>query len=306
MLSRLLGEYLLEERLVTPEQFRRVLDRAASAKVKIGTLAINAGYMAAAQVEEIHELQKTRDLRFGDLAVEKGYLTDAQLQELLRTQPKEDLLLGQSLVEEGLFSWGRFETILRDYREKNAIDEKQFEAIRRGDVEALVWILFRGRNVLKQQFFVKYISLFLRNVIRFLDAGASLVPETADTYGDFPHVTIQLFKGKVSFFSAVAAKEDVLLSLASRFAGEKLERFDEFAQASIAEFFNLVNGLFAVNCSHEGVEMDLLPPLIERNVGFGGDLEVVRVPVGTNAGVFTLFVAPETPRSLLRKLEGGH
>lgn len=305
MLSRLLGEFLLEERLVTPEQLRSVLDRAASAKVKIGTLSINAGHMTTAQVEEVHELQKTRDLRFGDLAVEKGYLTEAQLQELLRMQSREDLLLGQTLVEEGLFSWERFESILREYREKNAIDEKQFEAIRRGDVEAVVWILFRGRNVLKQQLFVKYISLFLRNVIRFLDAGASLVPETADTYGDFPVVSIQLFKGKVTFFTAMAAKEEVFVSLASRFAGEKIKHFDEFAQASVTEFLNLVNGLFAVNCSHEGMDIDLLPPFIERDIGFGGDLEVIRVPVGTRAGVFTLFVAPETPGSLLRKLEGG-
>ncbi len=49
-----------------------------------------------------------------------------------------------------------------------------------------------------------------------------------------------------------------------------MERFDAFAQASIAEFLNLVNGLFAVNCSHEGVEMDLLPSFTEQNVGFGG------------------------------------
>ena len=70
MFSQLFGEYLVSEEVLTPEQLREVLDEQATAKVRLGTIAIANGYMTQNETEEVNHLQTQYDRRFGDIAVE--------------------------------------------------------------------------------------------------------------------------------------------------------------------------------------------------------------------------------------------
>ena len=69
MFSQLFGEYLVSEEVLTPEQLREVLDEQATAKVRLGTIAIANGYMTQNETEEVNHLQTQYDRRFGDIAV---------------------------------------------------------------------------------------------------------------------------------------------------------------------------------------------------------------------------------------------
>lgn len=102
MFTQFFGNYLLNQKLVTPEQLVDALQEKQNTRMKLGVLAINAGYMTASQVERVHELQSKMDKRIGDIAVELGYMTEDQVMELLHAQPLGYLLLGQALVDKGI------------------------------------------------------------------------------------------------------------------------------------------------------------------------------------------------------------
>ena len=61
MLNQYFGYYLLNKGILTNLQLREILEAEQTVKVKLGVIAVNAGAMTAEQVEEIHNLQRTRD-----------------------------------------------------------------------------------------------------------------------------------------------------------------------------------------------------------------------------------------------------
>ena len=58
MFTQFFGNYLLNQRLVSPEQLTEALELQKTTRLKLGVLAINAGYMTAAQVDEVHNAQQ--------------------------------------------------------------------------------------------------------------------------------------------------------------------------------------------------------------------------------------------------------
>jgi CheY-specific phosphatase CheX len=60
----------------------------------------------------------------------------------------------------------------------------------------------------------------------------------------------------------------VFVTFAARFAQEEITEPDELAQASVGEFLNLHNGIFLVNMSNNGVELEMHPQQVEENYTF--------------------------------------
>ena len=54
MYSQYFGNYLLNKGLISPEQLTDALEYQRSVRLKLGVIAVNAGYMTPSQVEEIH------------------------------------------------------------------------------------------------------------------------------------------------------------------------------------------------------------------------------------------------------------
>ena len=79
MLGVYFGKYLQDVGVLTNEQYLGIIEDSKTARVKMGLLAVNEGFMTPAQAEEVNQLQAQQDARFGDIAVAKGYLTDAQV-----------------------------------------------------------------------------------------------------------------------------------------------------------------------------------------------------------------------------------
>ena len=55
------------------------------------------------------------------------------------------------------------------------------------------------------------------------------------------------------------------MKFAARFAQEEITEPDELAQASVGEFLNLHNGIFLVNMSNNGVELEMHPQQVAEN-----------------------------------------
>ena len=96
MYAQFFGNYLLSHGVITETQLLSAIQKKSAAHMKLGTLAIYAGYMTANEVDQIVIMQTHQDARFGELAIKEGYLTETQVTDLLKSQTPDFLQLGQT------------------------------------------------------------------------------------------------------------------------------------------------------------------------------------------------------------------
>lgn len=287
MFSQYFGQYLLNHGLVTPEQLYQAMEAQQAAHVKLGVLAISAGVLTGAQVEEIHQEQTRQDKRFGEIALEKGYLTQEQLDSLLASQQKGHLLLGQALIDAKILTLGQLEKALKDYQEEYSLTDDQFAAVQGGDFGLL---LQKTLNLDDQDGFLNdYLSLFAKNMIRFISSQAWLNRSEAQEGAIGEWSVVQEITGSLSLTTAIAGSQQSLVELASQFAKEEIKTMDELGQAAVAEFLNLHNGLFLVNMSNRGTELQLKPQAI-NNQGFAITRNCQVFEVNMSQGKFSLII----------------
>lgn len=294
MFSQYFGHYLLNKGLLTREQLTDALDYQQSVHVKLGVIAVDEGYLSPEQVEKIHDMQKQVDKRFGEIGVDLGLLTDEQVESMLSVQKQNHLLLAQAVVDKEYMTIEQFSNALTDYKREYSLSDDKFEAIKRGDIDELVANLLGSMNSEKIGKYDKYLSLFAKNMIRFIDDHVYVdiaEPKEEDSFNWLVHQDI---KGEAPLYTAISASEDVFLYLASVYAEEELTEVDELAQASVSEFLNLHNGIYLVNMSNEGIELGMSPQEVVQNTKPEGELLVVNVH--TSKGVFQLSLSdlPET------------
>ena len=128
MYAQFFGNYLLSQNLVTREQLIQAMRKKSSTQIKLGTLAIHAGYMTANEVDRVIILQTHQDKRFGEIAISEGYLTEMQVTELLSEQKPDFLLLGQALVEDGIINNEQLQNLIIDYQSENELEGYEYSA----------------------------------------------------------------------------------------------------------------------------------------------------------------------------------
>ncbi len=295
MFNQYFGNYLLEKKFLKPEELRLVLAEQKSVKVKLGVLAIDSGYMNAAQVDRVHKLQAARDRKFGELAVEEGYLTANQLNELLHAQKKSNILLGQVLIEKGLFTFEKYEEVLLQYRQDSGLTAEEIQALKNNDVEKIATIFLKNLPDEHNRMIRDYFELFIRNIVRFIDDEIR-VEEAGETDSyPFNYLVTQRIEGEYPFFNGFAAPESVLAKFASIYAEEELDGMNALTEDALGEFLNCQNGLFLSHLSHKGIELELFPAEVQA----GGILKPVAklyvIPCHLSFGKIDFLFAGEPP-----------
>ncbi|WP_160688967.1 hypothetical protein [Clostridium sp. C2-6-12] len=259
MFTQFFGQYLLNKKYLTPKQLHDGLEYQKETRLKLGVLAVNAGYMTANQTDEVNQAQKKLDKKFGEIAVEMGYLKEDQVEELLSSQKFGHLLLGQALVDKEYMTLQEFEKAIKEYKNDYSISDKEFDAIQKDDINEMInkFIKFQDSN--KEDVLKCYLGLMMRNLIRFIDNEAVIdeVVKLEEYKCNF--VAKQDINGKVSLSTFIEAEEKSFIKFASKYAEEELNSIDEMAEASVSEFLNLHNGIFLVNMSNMGMELEMTP-----------------------------------------------
>lgn len=259
MFSQYFGNYLLTKGIITLEQLKDVMDIQKSVHIKIGILSVNSGFMTADEVEEIHHLQTKRDMKFGEIAVEMGYITEEQLKKILSEQQNAHLMLGQALIDKGYMTLGEIEVALNNYKRDYSLSDIQLKAIQNGDIDGIIDTFINFDGIKDVKTYKDYFSLFARNIIRFIDEDIRIEGfDVKDKYST-NYMMLQSINGEASLLTGMDAKEDSFLKFASKYAGEEISNIDELAIESFGEFLNLHNGIFTVNKSNEGTELELTP-----------------------------------------------
>jgi hypothetical protein len=279
MFTQFFGQYLLNKGYLTAGQLHDGLEYQQNVRLKLGVLAVNAGYMTADDADKINEAQKKTDKRFGEIAVDMGYLKEEQVDELLSSQKLGHLLLGQALVDKEYMTLQEFEKAINDYKKDYSITDKQFEAIQKDDVDEIVnaFVEFKGSK--NEKALKNYLALFIRNLIRFIDTAASVTEVVKLEEYNAKWIARQDIKGELALSTYIAAEEAPFIKFASKYAEEELTSVDEMAEASVGEFLNLHNGIFLVNMSNEGVELEMTPQEVYSNIKVA-NAYVARISLG--------------------------
>jgi len=265
MFNQYFGNFLLNKGYISPGQLTDALEYQKSVHLKLGVIAINAGYMTPAQVEEIHNMQKRVDKRFGELAIEKGYINEAQLNEMLATQKQGHLMLGQALIDRKHLTIEQLQEALESYKKESGMSSRQYNVVRKDDTEQIEQVFQNFGETMLGKMYSDYVTLLIKNMIRFIDDAP--VVEINQMKSD---ITAQWYAsqeigGKIDLHTAIACDREQFLILASKFAREEIKEPDELAQASVGEFLNLHNGIFLVNMSNNGVELEMQPQQVKEN-----------------------------------------
>ncbi|MDF3001398.1 MAG: hypothetical protein K0Q48_1517 [Bacillota bacterium] len=295
MFNQHFGNYLLEKKILRPEELRTALEDQKTVRVKLGILAIDTGYMTAEQAERIHRLQAAKDRKFGELAIAEGYLTEEQVNELLNTQSLSNTLLGQVLLERGLFTFQQYEEVLLQYRQDTGLNAEEILALKNDDINKIAEIFLKTLSAERDRIAHEYFSLFIRNLIRFIDGEIRI--ETAEAKKEylFPYLVTQPILGEYGFFGGFSADEAVLIRAASIYAEEPLDSMNLTAEDSLKEFLNCHNGLFLSHLSHNGVELDLMPAKLMRDGKLQPDDTVYVIPLHLSFGRVDFLFAERQP-----------
>ncbi len=292
MYSQFLGNFILNNRLVTPEQLAFALEVKSTIRMKLGVMAINARYMTAKQVEEVHKKQSTVDKRFGDIAIELGYMTNKQVDDLLSMQKTGSLLLGQALIDTGALTTQQFEDALYEYQQLYHIPNDDMMSEKHDVINSIVSEFYHFGDHNTAKLLTNYISILYKNIIRFI--GDDFIPLDATVISNF-HCRIlngQDIKGEYNIFTGIEGSVSATHQFASRYAEEEIDEELEYSNAVVGEFLNLTNGLFSVNMSNDqNIELDLQPQFNSENQILCIQASTFCIPVKFTFGTINFILA---------------
>ncbi len=287
MLKQLFGKYLVEKGKLTKAQYQIVSEKQASARVKLGLIAIEEKLLTKEQSEELNQLQTQMDKRFGDLAVEKGYLTDEQVSMLLKKQGNAYLQFIQTISEAGFMTFNEIDENLLSFIKEAGYTKEELDALKSGDVTNMVPLFIeKGNDKLKD-----IVAMILRNVTRFISTDFYI--EKAEQVSEFKFANIsgQSVVGDdeytIAFADAEGAKAITYMASSyskTSFVLNSPEVFD-----SIGEFSNCINGLYVSKEAGEASDIDMLPPFGYKDGTVKGDL--IKIPLNIAGANLAIIIA---------------
>lgn len=261
MFVQYFGSYLVENKIITQQQFELIIKNQKNSRVKLGFIAVAEKLLTKKQADELNELQKSKDQRFGDMAIEKGYLLEEEVNHLLNLQGNPYMQFIQTLTDESIMTMDEIEANLNDFSKDNDFSSSDLDDILSDDIDRIIPVFVDIDVPIQGEF----ISLFIRNIIRFIDNNILLKKAYTTKEYSFGNLAYQKVVGDFNIFAGLASQDDELLTIANPFAQEVFTEMNEDSFDAVCEFINCVNGLFASKLSLENIQVDMTPPLYHQN-----------------------------------------
>lgn len=257
MFTNLFGNYLVDKGYIDTEQLAKIKAAQAKTRVKLGLIAVTEKLITQQQADAINVRQMMEDRRFGDIAVEMGLLTKAQVKHLLNLQGAPYVQFTQAVTDMGLVSVDLIEETLREYQKSKGYTSADIEAIKSGDIDRIMPLLLPDELPWST---AEHVAVVIRTLNRIV-CDDIYVKKTSliDVYDSSAYALQHLF-GDFESSTAISGSYEGMMTLAEGFAKDKFAGLDLEALDSIAEFINIVDGLFATAISHDMIDVSLYPP----------------------------------------------
>ncbi len=281
MNSRYFAQYLVNEDVLEPQEAKEFLRQAEKVEPGLAVVALAEGAVSASKLLELMPFEKKS---FSKLAVAEGVLFSSQLEKLQEIRSTEGLRLAQALLDSGKMD---FVELGRHLAACGALDGSPIKAAVRRILED------NDELMAEEDAYADFTELFMRSFMRFMDTPAIINYCEPEYEGMFAsHIVSQRLSGVVSFVSGIYANDKVFVEMARRYSREDIVDADEMAEDSIAEFLNVVNGLFVVDLGKRDLDLDLEAPNIGVNKRPMGSRQL-QLCVDSGFGSFALVMAAD-------------
>ena len=286
MNSLYFAQFLVNEGSLAPQEIRDLVRQCDTTEPGLAVVALAEGAVPASKLAELAPFEKDA---FPKLAVTDGLLFASQVEKLQEVPATGGLKLAQALLDSGKMD---FVELGRHMAACGAAEGSPIkDAVRRLAEE-------NEDLAAEAETYAEFTELFMRSLMHFMDTSAvinSCEPEHESMYAS--HTVSQRLTGMVSLVSGIYASDKVFADMAQRYSRERIDEADEMAEDSVAEFLNVVNGLFVVDLGKRDFDLDLEIPRIGKNTHPMGSHQL-RLCVDTGFGSFALVLAVD---ELMRK-----
>ena len=278
--NRYFVQYLLNVGALKADEVLELMTKASKAEPGLPLLAMRKGLLSSAQLSEMNI---SDEAAFAEEAKDRKLLTVAQIDTLKNEAASSDACFGQALLDAGLADYAKLEALFSEADEAEEAESPVYAAVmsRAGDDDAHLYEIYG-----------KYADMFISSVQRFMNTDAVLLPGEAMLDADGTHLVSQSLGGGLVLTPGVMAKNEVFLEMGRRYSGEELEEIGDLAVDCVAEFINVLNGLYIVNLSQLDMDVDLGEPKDAENV-LPMATNMLALNVGTEFGSFVLYMAQD-------------
>lgn len=274
MAVKFFGQFLVEKGVVTREILLQAIELQESVNLSFGATAQALEFLTDADIEKVHDAQRTEDLRFGDMAVKLGLLSNDQMMQVLARQKSSHLYIGEALVKVGGVTADELPKLLDDFKADQAQYATDRVAIPAGIAEAPLWEMVAD---LSYKMLTRVALLVFRPEPCYT---ADRLPQM-DVYAAMP------FSGDVSgsYLMGISAATQKKIAKEilkeANVDGEPKEVLDD----TVMEFVNVVLGNVAAKAAQFGKTMEIAPPELPDSTGG------IAVPAGHTALCFPVCLA---------------
>lgn len=281
MFSQLFGKYLVEKNVITDDDYKDIINKQLSVRVKLGTIATAQGLLTEEEVTAINELQKQSDRRFGDIAVEKKLLSAEQVDALLKKQGNPYMQFLEVLLESGKVKASAMDNYLASFQKENGFSDADMDALKNDDFDKLVPIF----AVSAKPYVSELAGLVIRNINRFVTRDFYIEKIKHIHTLKYSHTTGQKLVGDDSLYLALVDESDqnAFVKIASAFSGNAYVSADEDAFDAVCEFININSGLFASEASRKKISLDMEPTFAYKNQCVEGDFYILPIYIENHA-----------------------
>lgn len=275
MFSQLFGNYLVEKKIITAEDYKAAVEQQMAVRVKLGTIAIADGLLSEEVVESINKMQMQYDMRFGDIAIDKEFLTAEQVNSLLQKQGNPYMQFIQVLMESSKMTSTVLEKTLAAFQKEKGFSDDDMEALKNDDLDSLVPIFAFSAK----PYVTDLASLVVRNINRFITRNFYIGKIKHTDSLDYRYLAGQKTVGNDTICLALAedSDDDVFAFMASNFSGIAHAQTNEDAVDAISEFINVNSGLFASELSKKEIHMDMEPVFAYKDQTIKGDFYILPI-----------------------------
>lgn len=292
MYDKFFGSFLLNKNALTQDELKDILKHMQNTRIKIGTIAMKEKHMTGAQVEEVFQLQKQTDKRFGEIAIDKGYLREEQVEKLLEFQSEEsNLQLGQAAIDLGYLNYEQLDKELNSFETESGLSAIQLKTLEEGDTDKIIKAFIDFEGSANSQMYYDYVSLFLRNIIRFLDQQPWIEINSADDLDEII-TAYQYMQNDITVFTGIGITPESIYEISEKFAGIPVRGDMELAESALMELLNLHNGIFTVNMSDQGMTFNMRPPEVTRESSLDDMKNGHQICINTAIGKINLLLSP--------------
>ncbi|MBP5199333.1 MAG: chemotaxis protein CheX [Schwartzia sp.] len=282
MNSLYFAQYLVNEGAITRQETKDLLREAEQAEPGLAVVALAEGAVSASKLADLMPFEKES---FPKLAVAEGLLFASQVEKLQEARLTDGLRMAQALLDSGKMD---FMELGRHLAVCGGVEGSPIK-------EAVRQIAEQNEELAaEKEAYADFSELFMRSLMRFMDTPA-VVSFGAPDFEEAmfaSHTVSQRLSGSVSFVSGIYAGDKVFVEMARRYSHEEIEEADEMAEDSVAEFLNVVNGLFVVDLGKRDLDLDMEAPRIGKNTRPMGSKQL-QLCIDTGFGSFSLVLAAD-------------